>query len=428
MNCLTFRCEAVNGVLLPVPLKVLIRPLKIPERSLESGWEFPERKTYSSLAVWLILFSIVLYLQGCGLSGSSGPAEGVVVVAPPENVIFDVSVVDGILENVQVQLVSLRRGPLGGAVSTGSDGKASIVLLKAVIDDLDNEDLLFYYAESSARSILRTDSGNTTLRQGQVRFRSLLPPARTIKSRAELFNPVTSDQEIQSLSELSHFSNSRTLLVEDLMRKDGIINQPIKPDSLPNIIFTTEILTRIDAQVQTIDDELDRTGSTASQKFKLLATATKAIVERGIAEILLIPSQNWTLEESEQILFELAATVPSDNNALHPNFFNAFSSISQEITRDLTSGNFALSSNSVVSLLTITEEDTRNAFELEVEVGPLPSTGPVLTTTTPLRSTLHFLIKSSRMQGPSGVLQIDPSLIPVKTNLKAPELSPSPGT
>lgn len=378
--------------------------------------------------VLLIAFLLLCWiLSGCGLSGSTDPQTPGVITAPPETVIFNISVIDGTLENAEVQLVSLREGELGDPVLTDGDGKASIEILKSRLDLLDNEDILFFYASSTSGTKLRTSSGSTDLQQGQVQFRSILPPAVTLKSRAELFDPITDDPEVGNLSQLSHFSNARTHIVEDFMRRDGVITEPLKPGGLPNIIFTSEILRRIDGQVQSVDQELVVSSSTITKKFKLLATATKAIVERSIHEILLNPDQNWTISNSDLILFELAGTTSADNNALHPIFFNAFSTLSEEITQDLTSAEFPFISPFSEALDQISEEETRESFEEELVLEEITSLEPILTSTTPLRSSLHFLIRSSRMRGPDGVLQIEPGLIPGTAVIEAPELAPPEG-
>lgn len=369
-----------------------------------------------------LLLLLGWFMTGCGLPKAVVTKKSVPV---DEKVDFTISVIDGVLQEAEVQLVSLKLGILSDTFLTNKEGNVTLKVSKSKIAQLEDDDLLFVYASSSNNTQLSKEFVRSPLQVGQVQFRSLLPRANQLKRSAELFNPITKDPTIGQLCQVSHFTNARTVIMENFLLQDGLISEPIKPSSLPGIELTSNLLQNINLLVESIDQDLAISSSIVAQKFKLITLATKAIVERGISTILLAPSSNWTLSDSDKILFELAKPA---FNGLHPSFEAQLESLESEITSDLDSGVFPFMNDFSPSLTQITLEEAKDSVQAQFTLETAVSLVPSLTSTTPIEPKVHFQYRSLRMKDLKGILPIEPSLIPTSVRIVAPELDPNSGS
>ena len=331
---------------------------------------------------------LTLWIAGCGL-----PKATVSSIDQPEEptVSFEVSVVDGILEQAEVQLVSLKSGVLSDVLLTNNSGQVTIKILKSRLTQLDNDDLIFLYAGSTGNTELLAEFTKIPLQVGQVQFRSILPKVPDLKRSAEFFDPISKDPSVGNLCQVSHFTNARTVLVENFLQQNGLISAPIKPSRLPDITFDSDLLQNIEGLIKSVDQDLLDPSSVIAQKYKLITVATKAIVEKGISRILLTPSQNWSLAEADQILFELAKPTP---NGLHPSFESEFAALEAQVVLDQSSGSFPFTETLEQTITQITVEDTKASVATQLVLEDPVSLVPSLTATTPLRPKIQFQYRS----------------------------------
>jgi len=362
------------------------------------------------------LFALVFYFSGCGLPSSAPPKSGADAgTVAEETVVLNIQALDGPLEAARVRLVSLQKGVLGSPVFTQPGGEARIELPKSVFDGLDDADLLYFYVDSVENTRIQTGPSTVSskpLVAGQAKLRSYLPRVQTIKSRIELFKPLDTAPDIKSSTTVSHFSNARAVILEQQLKKAGTITAPLTPESVAPILFTTEVLDTVSNTLDTIATQLENPASDTARKFRLLATATKAILERDIKDILLFPSQ-LGLEDSDAILLELAENGADGQHAFHPVFELEFASLSAEISKDLT--DTALidsvgSASAVNGLLTITDQEVRAALDNDLVITAVDPNGPSITASTSVSGSVHFLLPTRRMSDSDELLRLDPGV------------------
>ena len=335
------------------------------------------------------LFALVFYFSGCGLPSSAPPKSGADAgTVAEETVVLNIQALDGPLEAARVRLVSLQKGVLGSPVFTQPGGEARIELPKSVFDGLDDADLLYFYVDSVENTRIQTGPSTVSskpLVAGQAKLRSYLPRVQTIKSRIELFKPLDTAPDIKSSTTVSHFSNARAVILEQQLKKAGTITAPLTPESVAPILFTTEVLDTVSNTLDTIATQLENPASDTARKFRLLATATKAILERDIKDILLF----------------------------HPVFELEFASLSAEISKDLT--DTALidsvgSASAVNGLLTITDQEVRAALDNDLVITAVDPNGPSITASTSVSGSVHFLLPTRRMSDSDELLRLDPGV------------------
>jgi len=290
----------------------------------------------------IVFFTIFAALfVGCGGSGSGGTSDPIVALQG--------KVSDGPLEAVEVQLASMRKGSLSESAITSSDGSYTINVRKSVLDALSNKDLPYVYARSTAQSRVQTLGGVfKTLRAKQVQFRSFLS-ATNLKhlaalSKSELDNDPTkqSDNKLKRLSRgltVSHISNARALMVEARLKAlDPVrFSKPITPDNFDDegaakVEFEDAEVDKVNAQVETLDAAIEAGSANEISKLKLIAAATKNIVEKGKVSILATQSTSLELDDSLDILLDLA-----DGQAQLSNEFQTeLGSLVSEVNGDLS--------------------------------------------------------------------------------------------
>jgi hypothetical protein len=390
---------------------------------------FCSRQGQPSVLFFLTLVVLALGLSGCGLPSSAPPSSGSGVEAGgEETVVLNMQALDGPIDSARVRLVSLQKGVLGQPVFTQAGGEARIELPKSVFESLNDEDLLYLYVDSVENTKVRTNSGlgiSKSLVPGQVKLRSYLPRAKVLKSRIPLFKPLDLDPEVNSSATVSHFSNARVVILEQQLKKNGIISKPLTPESEAAVKFNTAILDTLSGTLDTIKTQLENPASATTAKFRLLATATKAIIERDINTILLLPTTAWQLENSDEILLELAENSAENVNAFHPIFDLEFSSLSVEITRDLTNPELTNSVGSALALnglLGLSDTDIREALDSDLIITPIDSNQPSISATTPITGSIHFLLPARRMSDGDALLQLEPIIPAAKASFAVEKL------
>lgn len=283
-----------------------------------------------------ICLSSAIFFYGCG--GVSSGDDTTATVTPPAGggggggggvVVGSVStlkakVADGPIVNAKLWLASMRAGPLtSAAATTDSLGNASLSVPNSTLMTLQDDDVLYWYAESQSGTQVDVNGGLRNLVEGQMRFRSLVGFGRDARSGASLgsFAPST------STSTISHFSNAEFTIVESKLG----LSEPIAPQNTTN-----SSLDLVATAIATTERDLADANSAVAKKFKLIAVATKGIVEDGLTQIL--QGGSTGVENSARILLELGKSTAS---ALTPQFDAALPQLSARVSQDLTSALFS---------------------------------------------------------------------------------------
>ena len=280
------------------------------------------------------LFFVALlgfFCVGCGGNFLSGIHDD---PTPIPTVRIEVSALDGPLIKARVRLVSLLEGTLD-TQTTDSRGHATLSLPRADLSALSDQDLLYFYVDSlkSLSTSVEPQSKSTrVLQEGQVRLKSFLPPVTQIKNISS--NLLSSDPDLAKASVISHFSNAQAVLAEANLKSLGILNKSIRPE---NRISPADI-PLVNSNIRTVESAIRTGDPNLTPKFKLVAMATKALVENDVSEFLTGASKT-NIASSDEILLELAENGSGSNPelALKSSFQQSIVTLSQAISMDLSS-------------------------------------------------------------------------------------------
>lgn len=360
-------------------------------------------------------------LLGCGAPGSSD--EGIVFVdalsVPTEKVNFKVQTADGILTFNTVVLVSLLKGIISQEVTTDEEGKATVIVEKQTIQELNDADLLYFYSESTVNSsVLLSNSGGQakTLLKNQATLRSFLGRASTTKGSLDLFKPtLTNNPQLGKRAKINHFSNAKFILLEEQLKSTNIISGPITPNNQPTL--SSSQLTQINGLHVAIEDQIKTLGSDTAKKFLLISNATKAIIEEDLANFV-IASENFPINQPLSILLELQE---SNGSTLTTQFRDLLPSLSERVSADLTSDLFSDSipsnsvsdlNNVVQNLQTITPQEIEQSIQIDLTIDPVSSVDPIILSTTTLKHHVQFMTSKTSLTGAS--LRINPTIVKTK--------------
>lgn len=355
---------------------------------------------------------------GCGAPGSS--EEGIEVVdalsVPTEKVNFKVLTADGVLTFNTVVLVSLLKGIISSEVLTDEEGKATVIIEKQTILELNDSDLLYFYSESTINSsvILSSAGGQAkTLLKSQATLRSFLGRANIVKESLDLFKPTLTDNpQLGKRAKINHFSNAKFILLEEQLKKVNIINSPITPTNQPTL--SSSQLTQVNGLHIAIEDQIKVLGSDTAKKFLLISNATKAIIEDDLAQFV-AASNNFPINQPLSILLELEE---SNGSTLTTQFRDLLPSLSERISQDLTSDLFSdsIPSNSVAelnnivqNLQTITPAEIEQSIQTDLTIDPVSSVDPLILSTTPVKHHVQFMTSKTSLTGAS--LRINPTIV-----------------
>ncbi len=277
--------------------------------------------------ICLVLIVSAIIFQGCGVT--SVPSS----LAVSENREFNVIATDGVLKKVNVRLASVMQGPLTKSVQTDEFGRATVVVSLDVINQLNDHDLTYLYVESVLGSSVATNSGidsNKNLEVGQVKIKSYVGTAESLKSKARQHEKLDEDPEFKRKSIVSHFSNSVAVMLEAQMKRDGLINTIISPETAkPN--FPIANLNKAESQRLILEDAQTDKDSSLAKKLKLIAIATKGLIDQDISKFL-DDGKTSSLTEGSEALLDLA--VNSTLN-LDSGFVSNLSQISSAVEDDV---------------------------------------------------------------------------------------------
>ncbi|MCO4783969.1 MAG: hypothetical protein KC646_16700 [Candidatus Cloacimonetes bacterium] len=380
-----------------------------------------KNKYHSSWSFSIVLLIFAIFFIGCGAPGSSD--EGIQVVdalsVPTEKVNFKVQTADGILTFNTVVLVSLLKGVLSSEVITGDDGKATILVNKQTIQNLNDSDLLYFYSESTVNSsvILSHAGGQSkTLLKNQATLRSFLGKASTTKASIDLFKPtLTNNPQLGKRAKINHFSNAKFILLEEQLKNANIITSPITPNNQP--VLSSSQLSQVNGLHIAIEDQIKVLGSDTAKKFLLISNATKAIIEEDLGNFI-EASNNFPINQPLSILLELQE---SNGSTLTTQFRDLLPSLSERVSADLTSELFSdsIASNSVSelnnivqNLQTITPQEIEESIQTDLTIDPVSSVDPIIVSTTTLIHHVQFMTSKTSLTGAS--LRINPTIVKTK--------------
>jgi hypothetical protein len=298
--------------------------------------------------------------MGCGGNFLSGISDD---PTPIPTVRFEISAVDGPLIKARVRLVSLLEGTLATQTSD-RHGRATLSLPRSKFLALSDQDLLYIYVDSLASlgtSVEPQNKVTRILQEGQLRLKSFLPPVAQIKKLSS--DLLTSNPDIARAGVVSHFSNAKALLAEANLKSLGILKASLRPESR---VSATDI-PLISSNVSTVESAIFAGNENLTAKFKLVAMATKALVENNITKFLSGASQT-EIESSDEILLELAGNGSDSGSTLSLNssFQQSLEDLSEAISEDLKSEEISATFTDSAAL-TVIEDLTVTKVEAAVE-------------------------------------------------------------
>jgi len=373
-----------------------------------------------------ILGVLCLLLAGCGLGGGGGgTGEGGAGPQADNRVIFTVQVKDGFLSNTRVRLVSLREGTLANGV-TNAIGESNLVITQETLAGLNANDKLYVFADSVPGSMVQTKGGSLRpMQPGQAKLKSFLPKVSDLRLKSALFKPITSDPQIRNAAKVSHLSNAKALMMEQQLKKQGILAAPIEPDSNAGIVFSTDVIDDLEDKLEVIETEIVKNPPTeVGKKFKLIAAANKAMVEKGINTLLLTDDPAAGFENSLDVLLDFAANGGGLAVGLHPDFDAVLDDIILEVSEDFQDPDLAAaipSTEPLTFLITLDSEDTRSGLTVPPVIERDILNPPSIDETTKSTISLKILLNSKAMQSPDGIFRLAPEIKPVRASLNAME-------
>ena len=266
-----------------------------------------------------------LFFMGCG--GSGGGAIGGVALTALSGVLED-----GPISNATVQLATMKKGALAGAV-TDENGAYTLNVPTSELENMGDDDLPYLYAESSASSEVTTSTTDTrvALEAGQVSFRSMLTPAslRAIASTTKTVISTADTAEQGDLKDLvngltiTHFSNAKALVVESNLLARGVLQdgEQLTPKIFnKKKVIKDSLISAIADEVVSVEEAIADTSTAESQLWIGLAIATQEMVEKGKIDLFVGASGTKAKTNAPALLLEaatkaLAVTDSIDMNA-----------------------------------------------------------------------------------------------------------------
>lgn len=293
--------------------------------------------------LYSISLLLVIFITGCGISSTEfGSTKGTI-----GDLVFQGQFVDGPITNGLVSLATLKKGRISREFSTDANGRFEMRLTKSELLALDDKDLPYIFARSTASSTIA--GTNRNLRAGQATFKSILKvsdlKAIAGTSRGELDTSATfTDPSLKNLSQglkVSHYSAAKAALIESKLKATGKLkksNASLNPDVYndeadPTISYSDSDLDEILNHVETVEEALQDKDSDESKKFVMLAAATKYVVERvNSATVEIQDGEIENVDDLDELLLELA----EESAVLDAAVVNTIqNSILQEINREL---------------------------------------------------------------------------------------------
>lgn len=276
--------------------------------------------------ICLIFIVVALIFQGCGVT--SVPSS--VIISEMRQI--SVIATDGVLKNVNVRLASLRKGTLSKVVRTDNNGRATIEVSTNKIDQLEDHDIVYLYVDSIAGSTVSTNSSTNSdkhLNVGQVQIKSYIGSGEVLKAKATIHEKLNDDPDIGRGSIVSHFSNSVAVMIESEFKKKGLISETIKPD-VAYVNLTPSNLSQVETQRKLLQDAQADRNSKLSKKLKLIAIATKALIERDVSNFL-ENERPTSLNRGSEAILDLAVNASAN---LEPDFQNQIAQLSTAVEND----------------------------------------------------------------------------------------------
>ncbi|PCJ18804.1 MAG: hypothetical protein COB02_10245 [Candidatus Cloacimonadota bacterium] len=377
-----------------------------------------QNRIYFSWIFTLIFLTFSMLFLGCGAPGTS--EEGIQIIdaldVPTQVVKFEVLTADGVLTHNKVQLVSMLKGVLGSEAITNDSGQATITINRQTIEDLNDNDLLYLYTESTINSSVLLDNfgaNSKTLLKDQAKLRSFFGRASDTKGSIDFFKPIlTTNPLLSKRAKINHFSNSKFIILEEQLKNANIISAPLTPNNLPN--FSGSQLSQILNLHTAIETEIKRPSSDTAKKFLLISNATKAIIEDDLSSFIL-DSNNFPINQPLLILLELQE---SSGSTITNEFRSLLPSLSERISRDLTSELFsdsipsdsAFELNAIVqNLKTVSVQDIEESIQIDLNIDPISSEDPIILSTTTLIHQVQFMTTKTSLQGAS--LRMNPTVV-----------------
>ncbi len=226
----------------------------------------------------------------------------------------------------------MKRGPLiTSPFLSDAAGLAEVSVPTAVLTTLNQDDIVHWYAESGANTQITTSGGSSDLATGQLSLRSVLASGGDLAIGASQGFLDTTTGDLARASFVSHFSNARMTLLESGLG----ITEPIRPTS-----FTTssaDFLELVRGGEEVLTRELSDAGSPTTSKFLLVAAATKAILEKGVSQLVAGGSSART--DAGKALLQLA----SGTTALSAEFQAEIDNVITLVRQDLSQTDFQAS-------------------------------------------------------------------------------------
>ena len=318
----------------------------------------------SKVAFWLLGIMTVLYGLGCG---ASSPLQGKEDIGVDTNrmAVFNVQAVDGPIFGADVRLMSLTKGLLAFGTSD-AQGRVSLQARATDIESLGDNEVLYFYTESRNGNTVQRRNGtfNTALAM-QIRFKSYLPKGKVLKARLLLSTDITGDPEVNKAAVISHFSNAKAIMLESRLKRTGVLARTVDPNAAAVVAFTDNQLQQIHSDLNTVELAIGDGSTNISRKFKLLAMATKALVENNAAEFLTASQVNADVTKSEELLVEL---LENSTLEISQTFNQQLNVLTQEINADLASNTFSdsLGDNAVISMSQFDSNDVASTVKINV--------------------------------------------------------------
>ena len=281
--------------------------------------------------ICLVFIVSAIIFQGCG--SVSVPSNFVV----SETRRLSVVATDGVLKGVNVRLASVLEGSISKAVQTDEFGRATIVVSVDVINQLKDHDLTYLYVESVFGSSVLTNSlpnSEKGLKVGQVKLKSYVGTAAKLKSKAAQHEQLDDDPELRRSAVVSHFSNSVALMLEAEMKRDGLISSVISPETVKPDFPVTNLIEAESQRLLLQDAQTDR-DSSLGKKLKLIAIATKGLIEQDISNFL-DDGKNNELKDGSEALLDLAVNSTIELNSV---FISKINQLSAAVEDDLENNN-----------------------------------------------------------------------------------------
>jgi hypothetical protein len=360
----------------------------------------------SGISILLSIFIGFLMHLGCGLPTSELPKQ-TEETSTVKYKNLTVHVTDGVLKDARVRLVSVLNGIIASGF-TNSSGNAVFQVQEDTLKALQDDDVLYLYADSMASTTVTVSSTETkNLLDGQAKLKSYLPSVATIKTKLPFYDELCDETTIKKNCTVSHFSNAKAIMMEQSLKNEGTILQSLRPDSAYQPTLTAENRVSMVERLQSIDITLATSNAILAKKFKFIAVATKAIIEQGIAQILAGSSYN-SVQDCEHILMEIAGNT---GKPIQPMFSFSFADLYSQVNAELTSSVFSGTFNTTAiatGLAVISSDDTKAAAQMPYIIPEVDEAGPGIDSNTQFLPNLQKPVKNKISASLDNSIQIAP--------------------